>query len=152
MSLQLQPYCWGFGCNICLLWPDIIDFTFLVQTITNFYCILNIFDRGLAFGKFFLNILKNNFSMLVLTFKQKRMVVPYNFAFSLAFCFSVIDILITIFSIWKRFSKTTVIQYFLVSFALSNTFLSQEISEICLFIDFGSSFKILGGWFDCLWI
>ena len=148
MSLQLPPYCWGFGCNICLLWPNIMDFTFLVQRYLIFTVfLLNIFDRRLVFGKFFLNILKNNCSTLVLTFKENGGL--YHITFLRLFFFA--SLLLIFWSLDLIYENVSVKPLLFsassfVSFALLNTLSSQEMSEICLFIDFGSSFKIYDEW------
>ena len=87
--------------------------------------------------------------MLVLTFKEKGGLYHIIFLFHFFF-FSFINISLDL--ICENVSvKPLLLNAFLyVSFALLNMFSPQEMSEICLLTDFASSFKILGGWFDCL--
>ena len=88
---------------------------------------------------------------MILTFKEKgglfHIIFPFLFFFaSLLLIFWSLDLIYENVSVKPLLFNA--VSY--VSFALVNTFSSQGMSEIRLFIDFGSSFKILGGWFDCL--
>ena len=113
--------------------------------------LLNIFDNGFALGKCFFSILKNNFPILVFTLKEKGGLNHTIF------------LLLFLFSSFRVFSSPSLLLYFnsslkplfrsacsYVDFAASKISWLHEISAIRLLTDFGSSFKIFGGWFDCL--
>ena len=141
------------GAVFVFLSPDFMNFTFLVQPLLVFTVfLLNIFDRGLVFGKFFLNILKNDFPMLVSTFREKEGLSHITFLFLFIFG-SLLWIFWWLNLAYEKISVKPLLfnAFSYVSVALLNTFLSQGMSEIRLSIDFRSSFKILGGWFYCLW-
>ena len=124
-----------------------MEFTFLMQLWLIFTVfLLNIFDIGFVFGKFFLYILKNTFPTFVLTFKEKGGL--YHIIFLFLFFFSSLLMLVRLSGLiyvnppvkplfFNAFSY--------VIFALLNTFSLQEMSEIHLFIALGSFFKMLGG-------
>ena len=113
--------------------------------------LLNIFDNGFALGKCFFSILKSNFPILVFTLKEKG---GLNY---------MIFLLLFLFSSFRSFSSPSLSLYFnsslkpllrsacsYVDFAASKISWLHEISVIRLLTALGSSFKIFGGWFECL--
>ena len=97
--------------------------------------------------------LKNNFPMLVFTFKEKDGLNHMNF------------LLVSLFSSFRVCWSVSLFLYFnsslkpllgsaslFVVFAVSKMSWLHEISGIHLLLALGRSFEIFGGWFDCLLI
>ena len=115
--------------------------------------LLNIFENGFDLEKFFFSILKNNFPMLVFKFNEKgglnHIIFLLLFLFSLFLVCPLLSLLLY-FSYSLKPLLLRASSY--VLFATSKISWLREISVICLLITLGSSFKIFGGWFDCLFI
>ena len=113
--------------------------------------LLNIFENGFDLGKFFFSILKNNFPMLVFTLKEKgglnHIIFLLLFLFSL---FLVCHLLSLLFYFSSSLKPLLLSACSYVLFAASKISWLHEISVIRLLIALGSSFKIFGGWFECL--
>ena len=105
--------------------------------------LLNIFDSWLLLGKCFFKILKNIFPMFVLTFNEKGGLNQMIFLFRL----TLLSVFVSFVFSWIRFALKPL--FFKASsykdFASLKILSLQDVSEIRLLIDFGSSFKILGG-------
>ena len=113
--------------------------------------LLNIFDCDFAVGKCFFSISKNHFPMLVFTLKEKGGLNHMIF------------LLLFLFSLFRVCSSPSLFLYFnsslkpllrsacsYVVFRASKIFWLDEVSVIRLLIALGSSFKIFGGWLECL--
>ena len=113
--------------------------------------LLNILDNGFPLGKCFLSILKNNFPVLLFTFKEKgglnHMIFLLLFHFSSFRVCSSLSLFLYFNSSLKPLLRSTC-SY--VIFAASKISWLHEISVIRLLTALGSSFKIFGGWFECL--
>ena len=149
MTLQLHPACLFWGVRICLLWNDVINFMFPVELQLIFMVLLfNIFDNGFDLGKYFFSNLKNNFTMLVFTLKEKGALNHMIF------------LLLLLFPSFRVCSSLSLFLYFnsslkpllrsassYVVFAVYPDYMKYVIR---LLIALSRSFKIFGGWFDCL--
>ena len=108
--------------------------------------LLNIFDNGFALGKCFFHILKMFFPMLVLTFKERGGLNHMIFLLLFRVCFSPSFFLYFNFSLKPLLCSACSH----VVFAASKMSWLHEVSVIRLLIGLCSSFKIFGGWFECL--
>ena len=149
LSLQFHPTCLFLSLRICLLWLDIIDFIFVVLLFM--MLLLNIFEKGFHLGKFFFSILKNSFPTWAFTLKEKgglnHIIFLLLFLFSLFLVCPLLSFLLYFSSSLKPLLLSAC-SYEL--FPASKISWLHEISVIHLLIALGSSFKIFGGWFECL--
>ena len=113
--------------------------------------LLNIFKNGFHLGKFFFSILKNNFPMVVFTLKEKdglnHIIFLLLFLFSLFLVCLFLSLLLYFSSSLKRLLLRACSH---VLFAASKISWLHETSVIHLLIALDRSFKIFGGWFECL--
>ena len=113
--------------------------------------LLNIFENRFDLGKFFFSILKKNFPMLVFTLKEKgglnQIIFLLLFFFSLFLVCSLPSLSLDFSSLLNPLMFSACLY---VLFAALKISWLHEISFICLFIALDTSFKIFGGWFECL--
>ena len=142
--------CLFLGVRICLLCLDIIDLIFLAQLKLIFMVFfLNILDDGFDLRKFFFSIFKNNFPMLIFTLKEKGGL--NNIIFLILFSLFLVCSLLPLFLYFNSSSKPLLCSACLyVLFPASKISWIHEIFVIRLLIALGSSFKVFGGWFECL--
>ena len=148
--MQLHPTQFFLGARICLLCLDIINLMFFAQIksiVMVFY--LSILDDRFDLRKFFFSIFKNNFPMLIFTLKEKDGL--NNIIFLILFSLFLVCSLLPLFLYFNSSSKPLLCSACLyVLFPASKISWIHEIFGIRLLIALGSSFKVFGGWFECL--